>query len=235
MTNSTEQPTQSVYGSSILDPSTWYHVAAVYDGALKVYLNGQLDGTSYYWETISYAPVIYGQPDPSTLYIGVSYSYDWMGSADYRNPFSGLIDEVRFYNRALTGGQIAQHYNGVFAKRTPMDTSKALSTDPLLSAPTDFELLQNYPNPFNPETTIPFQLPVESHVILTIFDLLGRAIRTIIQSELGTGAHTLTWDGRNNNGEPVGSGIYVYRLTASPRNGTSEKGYVAVRKAILAR
>ncbi len=75
-----------------------------------------------------------------------------------------------------------------------------------------FELFQNYPNPFNPATTISYQLPVSTEVELTIYNLLGQQTRTLVSSKQPAGAYQLEWDGRDNAGSEVASGIYVYRL-----------------------
>ncbi|MEQ9308789.1 MAG: T9SS type A sorting domain-containing protein [Balneolaceae bacterium] len=73
--------------------------------------------------------------------------------------------------------------------------------------PTQFKLNQNYPNPFNPSTNIEFELPIQSNVSLKIYDLLGREVATIVNSELEAGMHTYFWDAAN-----LSSGIYIYRL-----------------------
>lgn len=81
-------------------------------------------------------------------------------------------------------------------------------------APNGFELLQNYPNPFNPETKIAFRLPELGPVKLHIFDLLGREIRLLLDDSRAPGSYELSWDGRDNRGAAVGSGVYIYRLEA---------------------
>ncbi|MFQ5751469.1 MAG: FlgD immunoglobulin-like domain containing protein [bacterium] len=81
-------------------------------------------------------------------------------------------------------------------------------------APKEFALSQNYPNPFNPETTIRYELPISTHVILKIYNILGEEVRTIVNAEQPAGIRTVVWDGKNNAGEYVGSGLYYYRLVA---------------------
>ncbi|MFH1891545.1 MAG: right-handed parallel beta-helix repeat-containing protein [Candidatus Zixiibacteriota bacterium] len=82
------------------------------------------------------------------------------------------------------------------------------------TVPESFSLHQNFPNPFNPTTNVSFSLPVESHVRLTIHNIMGQAVTTLIDRELPVGTHTMTWDGRSSNGEPASSGIYFYRIDA---------------------
>lgn len=82
------------------------------------------------------------------------------------------------------------------------------------SLPSGFALGQNYPNPFNPETKITFALPSASEVTLTIYNVLGREVRTLVASTLEAGQHTVTWDSRDNAGAVTASGVYFYRLDA---------------------
>ncbi|MGH1364237.1 MAG: FlgD immunoglobulin-like domain containing protein [Calditrichia bacterium] len=81
--------------------------------------------------------------------------------------------------------------------------------DNLAEVPEKFRLFQNYPNPFNPETTIRFEMPIASRVKVTVFDILGRHIRQISNDQLQAGSHLFKWDGRNDSGESVGSGLYL--------------------------
>jgi glycosidase len=78
----------------------------------------------------------------------------------------------------------------------------------------DFLLEQNYPNPFNPSTEIKFHIAQQSFVTLKIYDLLGREIETLVSEELDNGVYIVDWNGDNNFGEKVSSGIYFYRIEA---------------------
>jgi len=77
-----------------------------------------------------------------------------------------------------------------------------------------YNLGKNYPNPFNPETYISFTLPEGARASLTIYNVLGKAIRVLVDREMTAGTHTLRWDGTDESGTPVSSGIYFYRLKA---------------------
>lgn len=77
-----------------------------------------------------------------------------------------------------------------------------------------FNLYDNYPNPFNPTTTIKYVLPYDSQVNIRIFDLLGNEIKLLINEFQYSGQFTSTWDGTDNNGQPVSGGIYFYKLQA---------------------
>lgn len=80
--------------------------------------------------------------------------------------------------------------------------------------PESFNLAQNYPNPFNAETSIGFDLPSETHVELSVYDLLGRKVNVLLDDFLPTGSHRISWDGRSGDGEPLATGVYFYRLRA---------------------
>lgn len=81
--------------------------------------------------------------------------------------------------------------------------------------PAVFRLAQNYPNPFNPSTTIEYDLPIVSEVMLKIQDVLGQEIRTLIDERQSPGPKTVVWDGKNNSGQTVSAGVYVYTLRAN--------------------
>ncbi|MDZ7268978.1 MAG: carbohydrate binding domain-containing protein [candidate division KSB1 bacterium] len=78
--------------------------------------------------------------------------------------------------------------------------------------PAAYALAQNYPNPFNPETRISYALPRDVHVTLAIFNALGQKVRTLVQANQPAGRHEIVWDGRNDDGQSVASGIYFYQL-----------------------
>lgn len=82
------------------------------------------------------------------------------------------------------------------------------------SLPADFALLQNFPNPFNPETRISFQLHQAGYAELAVYNLMGESVRTLIAAPLPAGAHSVQWDGRDDRGERLATGAYVYRLKA---------------------
>lgn len=86
-------------------------------------------------------------------------------------------------------------------------------TDPSL-IPDVFAMSQNYPNPFNPTTQIRFAIPVDADVNLKIYDMLGREVATLVRGEHKAGYYTVEWNGRNDYGVPVSSGMYIYRIKA---------------------
>ena len=83
-----------------------------------------------------------------------------------------------------------------------------------INIPTAFSLRPNYPNPFNPSTTIRYDLPERAEVTIEIFDMLGRHVRTLIKQTQQPGHQSVIWDGRNEQGHEIASGVYIYRLRA---------------------
>jgi hypothetical protein len=102
----------------------------------------------------------------------------------------------------------------------------AIETEALESL-TSFILKQNYPNPFNGETTIEFYLPTASTVAIEIYNLLGQKVKTLWRGQQLAGQHQLHWDGRDEMGREVASGIYLYQLKTD--------GWRQTKKLILIR
>jgi hypothetical protein len=111
---------------------------------------------------------------------------------------------------------IASSWSGLWSY--PLDPTDVNPGPPGL--PERHILSQNYPNPFNPETEISFSLARATHVRLTIFDILGRTVRTLIDEELSAGHRAVRWDGRNDESEPVSTGVYLYRLQTATASQT---------------
>ncbi len=87
------------------------------------------------------------------------------------------------------------------------------------------ELSENYPNPFNPVTTIKFSLAQTGFTELIIYNVMGQPVRTLLSSELAAGAHEINWDGRNQQGEILSGGVYIYQIKT--------RGYNETRKMML--
>ncbi len=99
------------------------------------------------------------------------------------------------------------------------------------NGPTDFLLLPNYPNPFNPNTTIAFRIPENAHVQLDIYNPLGQKVKSLMDASLAAGHYTAVWNGLDENGRAVNSGLYFYQLRAITANGLVQH----TQKMILAR
>jgi hypothetical protein len=97
--------------------------------------------------------------------------------------------------------------------------------------PETYELSQNYPNPFNPITQIRFGLPQESNVALKIYNLLGQEVATLANEVRPAGYFVVEWNGTNNSGIKVSSGVYFYRMETTAVNGKAR--FVDLKKMIL--
>ena len=96
---------------------------------------------------------------------------------------------------------------------------------PKNEAPKQYQLDQNYPNPFNPNTVISFQLPVNSHVKLKVFDVNGREVATLVEGAMNAGEHAVAFNANNPDGRSLPSGVYFIQLTAGE--------FTQIRKALL--
>ncbi len=123
--------------------------------------------------------------------------------------FDLSISESNRKIRAVT------HGNGVYERPLIYSVDQVLTT-----VPTSFELYRNYPNPFNPETTISFSLFTDTHVTINIYSITGQRIRNLNDGVMLRGIKRVVWDGTNDNGIPVGSGIYIYSVKAVDRQVT---------------
>ena len=88
--------------------------------------------------------------------------------------------------------------------------------------PDFFALHQNYPNPFNPTTQIQYDLPEDQLVTIVIYDVMGRNIRTLINSNKQSGYHSIHWDAKNDIGEGVAAGMYIYTIQAGEFRATKK-------------
>ena len=104
-----------------------------------------------------------------------------------------------------------------------------------INSPYEFALKQNYPNPFNPNTKIEFSIAANSDVKMVIYNLLGQEIRSFSAQNLKSGIHQINWNGIDNKGFEVASGIYIYRLTAGDPSTSSGQSFISTKKMALLR
>jgi hypothetical protein len=100
------------------------------------------------------------------------------------------------------------------------------------AVPESYSLAQNYPNPFNPTTTIGFGLPYDSRVTVRIYNLFGQEVATVFEGNLGAGYGSVQWDGQNDAGETLASGVYFYRIEAVAAQGPGET-FTQLRRMLL--
>jgi len=154
----------------------------------------------------------------ATLYLtrNSSSTFDTAAVTDTAmTPFGGLlladtVGNTYGYRPVFVGGQVA------FATGIGDDRSVL---------PTSFALGQNYPNPFNPSTSFVIALPTASYVTLDVFNLLGQRVSRLYDGPAAAGYLDIQWDGRNDQGRSVGSGVYFYRMLAGD--------FQQVRKMVL--
>lgn len=158
---------------------------------------------------------------------------------DHINDYGGLLEGIELvYGRASgyggygsveKGGKLitancrTEEYSWKsipFGLTTKVDESKQAITDV-------FQLEQNYPNPFNPTTIIRYELSQNAHVNLSIFDITGKRITTLVNDRQSVGMYTSNWNGNNYHGDKVAAGIYYYRLWAN--NYSETKSMVLIK------
>ncbi len=174
-------------------------------------------------------------PDPlETIYYRLAYvtrSEDW-----YDTSLHVVSDPIFDTNITLTLEDNNQYFWGVIAKDSDgfIVTSNGNEPNSLVIGtlsfdedlfPEVFALYQNYPNPFNPTTQINYDLPGETLVNIKIYDVMGRSIRTLMNTNQTTGYHSIRWDAKNDIGEGVAAGMYIYTIQAGK--------FRATRKMVL--
>ncbi|MCD6248900.1 MAG: T9SS type A sorting domain-containing protein [candidate division Zixibacteria bacterium] len=123
-----------------------------------------------------------------------------------------------FTSAASPATEWAPQFGGSISFFDPSDVNSTGTGE----LPTKFELNQNYPNPFNPVTVIKFDLPKKAHTTLTIFNVLGQRVTTLVDEDLAPNFYEIEWNGTTDAGNQVASGIYFYRLSAG-ENVTTKK------------
>lgn len=132
----------------------------------------------------------------------INFSPD--GGEILTEPFAGETG-----NRSLTLDTERGGFNIDYLQLIKESTSTA---NELTDIRGGFSLAQNYPNPFYPTTAISYTLDVPMHVRLTVYDVLGRAVRVLMDVNRPAGTHQVTWDGRDSNDKPVAAGLYFYQM-----------------------
>ncbi len=189
-------------------------------------------------DPLNYPPEIVSSSPPSPVFIDVDSTSllvvhaadpDPEDSLDYTWTVNGITDSTShdstymYTGSAATTDTVAVYVgDGMFTDSTSWSIHVGTvgigggQAQPEHAIPVRAELLQNYPNPFNPVTTFSFSVPDDLSSIqpveLTIHDIRGKRVRTLIDSPLHSGNHMIVWDGRDDRGEKVGSGIYIATL-----------------------
>ncbi len=130
----------------------------------------------------------------------------WFGVPCRRNDHAMSVENEEFHIIAWHGAETGDVWSF-----NPVAMIGGLDN----TVPSVFEVLPNYPNPFNAGTTIKYALPYDSRVTLRVYNILGQQVRLVEDGTELEGYRTVHWDGRNDRGVPLGSGVYIYRLEAT--------------------
>ncbi len=124
---------------------------------------------------------------------------------------------ARFVIHEMIGNQVVASHdlqNGKAVQISNPLVKKLKLSQATASVPTEFQVRQNYPNPFNPSTTIQYDLPEKTDVQIVIYNTIGQVVRTLLSQTVGAGFHQVEWNGKDDRGNSVTSGIYIYRIVA---------------------
>lgn len=140
---------------------------------------------------------------------------------------NGVVEIIPQFEFYFDGANIVRYYS-IFYKRdiiTSIDVEEDFN-------PNNFALYQNYPNPFNPETKIKYSLPSVSLINIKIYNSLGKEIKQLLNETRNSGEYETSWDGTDNNGNKVSSGVYFITMEANPSFGWAG-GFRKTIKAVL--
>jgi hypothetical protein len=132
---------------------------------------------------------------------------DTFGSFDFLDQDLPMTNVVYYYLRQID-------LNGTATRSSTIEVALAPTAVLEQALPLNTTLAQNFPNPFNPETTIQFDLAAETTVSLRVYDMTGQVVRTLVSANRSAGTYTELWNGTNEQGVKVGSGVYFYELKA---------------------
>ncbi len=138
-------------------------------------------------------------------------STDSAAIAGNPNYLKGVYDYLYVVNDGSYGVHNAKYTFGILTRAIGTLTGVEVVPN---KVPKTFALEQNYPNPFNPSTTINFSVPKSGNVKITIYNSIGQLVKTLVDNHFTAGSYKVTWDGRNNSGTSVSSGVYFYKFTS---------------------
>ncbi len=132
--------------------------------------------------------------------------YEFLDSDPFANTKPG--DTTMYRLKQIDNDGTVNYYNSIIR----LDITALTSIMEELLIPEEFDLKQNYPNPFNPTTTIKYDLPVEQNVKLNIYNILGAKVKTLVNTAKKAGRYSVLWNGTNDYGSKVASGMYIYSI-----------------------
>ena len=191
-------------------------------------------GVGYFWNVIANNSIIYG----GIVEPGVNYDHNIYDISYSLLPLfwegEGNINADPLFCDALNGDfLLAENSPAVGSGENGTNMGALgvgcdaidLSLSDASRVPMAYTFYQNYPNPFNPTTTLSYELPKDSFVDVTIYDMLGNVVYNLVNTNQSSGYKSIQWDATNNQGEPVSAGVYLYKIQAG--------NFVDTKKMIL--
>jgi hypothetical protein len=197
----------------LLDPAN-YDLSVYYDGPeVGIYESITFNDSAGVVDT-----VFTETPFISKMYAGSDINNN--GKLEVIASYQSVYDTVRYIYKHWDGNAFVE--DSVVRVQNPYQINMRVLESTLTGVkeynyevvtPDDYVLEQNYPNPFNPSTTIRFSLPIQKKISITVYDILGNEVKTLIDNQdFEKGGYEVTWDGTNNSGNTVASGQYIYTL-----------------------
>jgi Zn-dependent metalloprotease len=181
--------------------------------------SGVYDSTIGTWPDV-FAPYQDANTTPLYGFRGIpTDSMNGIGNETDNFVTATIGDDIRSLRRAIDspeGSSVTRFLEGAL---NFVDGIVGVNDNTTKQIPTSFVLKQNYPNPFNPTTKISFALPVQANVTLRIYNTIGQEVATLFNDIANAGNFEVQWNGQNSAGMSVASGMYFYRLDASPTHG----------------
>ena len=204
-----------VVNDSVVQADMSFRNASVVDDISRVDLYNYEAGTTGWWDEILISPGpirSWLTVTPWTGVVGAGQSSDFDVLIDATDLVHGTY-QATIYSRIDVSGQ--RPTIGTIPVTLTVDSTVSIGVDESESPLKAFALEQNFPNPFNPTTTIVYELPRQSNVTLTVYDVTGRRVRELLSGIQPAGRHAAVWNGTDAAGRPVATGVYFYRLVAS--------------------
>ena len=171
------------------------------------YLNGELITCDLTMDCVDLTGIDFG---PCDMALGTGWIND---NCEYISGCDWVADSVNY---------TAAFFNSM---DNCIEACFLASNDEINQLPHAFNLYNNYPNPFNPVTTLRYDLPEDALVNITIYDIMGRIVKTLINSQQNAGFKSIQWNATNDAGSPLSAGLYLYKIQAD--------NFVQTRKMVL--
>ncbi|HXS09763.1 MAG TPA: choice-of-anchor B family protein [Candidatus Krumholzibacteria bacterium] len=210
-------PTPDIVIFNISNPASPQRVNYINDGTSRVhqlYVVGNLMFVGYYTSGFK----VFDITNPALPVLADAYDTSPYQSETDADVYNGAWNAYPFAPSGIV--YVSDHPTGLYLFSVEGFTGTITAVDDRKTAA--FTLSQNHPNPFNPSTTISFLLNGRAHARLSIYDVNGQRVATLVDRDLPAGAHQVAWDGTDARGARVASGVYYYRLDAGGQTATKQ-------------